>query len=1206
MRAPDYGSDPAAASWLANLKIQTKLALVFGTLLAVLLLVIATVWLTAKAQTTARQWTLHTYEVIDAEQELLLAIRDLQVAVRGYTLRASDRELQNLNDAEARGLAAIATLRRLVGDNPKQLDRARQIASYFDDYLDDSIQPHITALQQIRSEGGTQRETRVIAAGEVQLGTSRLILEQMSALMQAIGADERALMSQRLDDLADMTQRLNLTLLGALLVVIVLIAGGLLFAARQITRPVVGLTTLMGQLAEGDRRISIPGLARRDEVGAIARALNAFKKLVIDTHETAWVKRNVGSLSATLQSLTTRDAFANTVTGTVAPWVDAGVAVFYGADEDGQHLSLLGHFGFRQRKHVTTRYAVGEGLVGQCARERKTIQLDAVPDDYTAIHSGTGEARPSTVIVLPLVVNDRLLGVLEFASFKAPTPMQTALLDELLPVIALSFDNLNRALTTQSLLTETQRQSSALQASEEELRTQQDELRAQNQLLNDQSAQLKASEEELRVQSEELQASNEELREQGELLQQQKQQVEQAERAAQERADALARASQYKSEFLANMSHELRTPLNSLLILARGLADNDDGHLSADEVESAEVIHSAGTSLLRLINDILDLSKIEAGRMELSNESMAMAELEQTLVRTFKGTARDKNVAFVIQRDPALPERLDVDTGKLEQVLNNLISNAFKFTAKGEVRLSIAPGPAGRITFAVSDTGIGIPEDKFGRVFQAFEQVDGSTRRQYGGTGLGLSIARSLAQLMGGDITLQSTPGKGSTFTLNLPVQPPHGETAPPSRPSLPARPVADTAPESEAATALAAPVVADDRDQLETDDNAILIVEDDLSFARILLDTVRKKGGKGLVAGDGESGLALARRYRPAGILLDVMLPGMDGWSVIERLKSDTHTRSIPVHFISATEEKGRALDAGAVGFLTKPVNKEDLGDALAKLAHFAPGQLRRVLVIDDDAGARAALRKLLSSQQVEVVEAGSAEEALTLLEPGGERPAIDCMVLDLGLPGMDGFAFLERTATLPHPPPVVIYSGRDLSRDETLKLRAYTDSIVIKGARSPERLLDEVSLFLHSLRPARDVPPQAKVTEVALQGKTVMVVDDDVRNMFAMSKALRAKGLSVVMAQDGHKALQQLEGQSGIDLVLMDIMMPGMDGYETMREIRKNPLFAKLPMIALTAKAMRGDREKCLEAGANDYLTKPVDLDKLFSMMRVWLAHA
>jgi len=594
--------------------------------------------------------------------------------------------------------------------------------------------------------------------------------------------------------------------------------------------------------------------------------------------------------------------------------------------------------------------------------------------------------------------------------------------------------------------------------------------------------------------------------------------------------------------------------------------------------------------------------------MEVMLDELPLADLTATLSRNFRHVAKERGLEFEIRVEAGLPASIRTDAARLEQITNNLLSNAFKFTKQGSVRVEIGRPPAGLgregdIAIRVIDSGIGIPAEKFEKVFQAFEQVDAGTSRHYGGTGLGLSIARGMAQLLGGDIRLESQPGKGTTFTLLLPER--HGEAAAPAAPAprpavaAPAAVPAIAPRTSEPPVPL--PDIPDDRAQIVQGDTVILVIEDDPAFARILIDMIRRKGFRGLAAPDGERGLQLASQFRPTGILLDVMLPGMDGWSVIERLKASPATRHIPVHFISATEDQNRGLDLGAVGFLTKPVSREGLGAAFDRLMHFAAGRTRRLLVVDDDEASRRAVCKLVAGADVQAVEAAGGEEALALLPDG----AFDCIVLDLGMPGMDGFEFLERAARLGPVPPVVVYSGRELSRDENLRLREYTDSIVIKGARSPDRLLDEVSLFLHSVR---ELPATAAAAEGdrTLKDRVVLLVDDDMRNIFALSKALRAKGLKVVMAQDGHKAIKQLNDNPDVEIVLMDIMMPGMDGYETLREIRKDPRHARLPMIALTAKAMRGDREKCLEAGANDYLSKPIDLDKLFSLMRVWLGGA
>jgi CheY-like chemotaxis protein len=788
------------------------------------------------------------------------------------------------------------------------------------------------------------------------------------------------------------------------------------------------------------------------------------------------------------------------------------------------------------------------------------------------------------------------------------------LLTELLPLIALTQENLSRAINTQELLERSQQQADDLRASELLMRQQKEVLRQSNEALHiktleleEQSQRLTVSEEELRVQAEELQASNEELRDKTDSLNRQREVLEDLQLDTEHKAEELARASQYKSDFLANMSHELRTPLNSLLILSRSLADNDTGNLDAEQIESARIIHDAGSNLLRLINDILDLSKIEAGKMELVIDDLPLADFERRLRRTFSHVAQEKKLDFDVTIDADIPAVLRTDGARLEQVANNLVGNAFKFTVSGGVSIRIGRPDAALalsekfagqplVAISVADTGIGIPAEKFQHIFHAFEQVDASTSRQYGGTGLGLAICLRIAELLGGDIVLESETGKGSTFTVVLPERPPQlGATPGDSTPAAPWTP----APQPQLPS-LRPEAIEDDRHRLVPGQTTILVIEDDPAFARILTDMIHRKGYLVLAAADGETGLALAHEYAPTGILLDVMLPGMDGWTVIERLKADEATRHLPVHFISASGDASRGREMGAVGFLTKPVSREAIGAAFERLLHFAEGRTRHLLIVDDDRDSRTAVRTMLQRDDLEIDEAESGEDALQ--KAGQTR--YDCIVLDLGLPGMSGVEMLQQMADSDGGvPPVVIYSGRELDREENRKLRQYTDSIVVKGARSPERLLDEVSLFLHSIQHNGRRASAKKPVGDELKGHSVLLVDDDMRNLFALSKVLRGWGMLPTMAQDGEKALKTLAESPPPDIVLMDIMMPGMDGYETIRAIRAQPAFAELPIIALTAKAMRGDREKCIEAGASDYLSKPIDIDKLGSMIRVWL---
>jgi CheY-like chemotaxis protein len=1202
-------------SWLAHQPIQRKILFAIG-ILTVLFVICGSVTLISLArQDDSWRWSRHTYEVRAALDDVIEAMQDSQSAVRGYLLTQDRKELDSYGEANHKSQAAIDALRGLIADNPLQQTRLDRVQVMTRQWQQEVTRNGVDAVAAIKSTDPAEMALERSRIQSSYMDHRSVTLTDILALLNQMDATEAGLLSEREASQRRDEIEVRAVTWSGMVIAILLGISVVTITFRLITRPIRRMTDLMTRLAQHDHTVEIRQIERRDEIGEIARALQVFKQMAIETAAQTWVKSNVSEIAGELQKVDGQREFGERLTSTLVPLLQAGVGVFYAHDEVSGRLELQGSYGYRERRHLSTGYALGEGLVGQCALERKPIVLQDVPEDYVRIHSGTGEAAPRSIAVLPLLLRDKLLGVLELASFQHLTEPQQHLLDELLPIAALSLENLGRAQRTKDLLNRTREQADELRASEETLRNQQHELQASNeelslktQELQEQSQRLLASEEELRVQTEELQASNEELRQKTDTLNEQKRLLEALQRETSDKADELARASQYKSEFLANMSHELRTPLNSLLILSRNLAENREGNLDGEQVESARIIHDSGSSLLRLINDILDLSKVEAGKMELVVGELPLTDLQRALTRTFAHVAQEKQLEFRVETAPGLPASILTDAAKLEQVINNLVGNAFKFTHQGGVTVQITRPPAGEalpeklqghavVAIAVRDTGIGIPPAKLDKVFHAFEQVDASTSRQYGGTGLGLAISRRLVELLGGDIALHSEEGHGSVFTLLLPERLDVGENP---MPAPPAPAPAETRPAT--TSALLPETIEDDRDQLEAGATAILIVEDDPVFARILADMVHRKGYRVLAAADGESGLQLAQRYRPTGILLDVMLPGMDGWTVIARLKENPATRHIPVHFISAVDDAGRGRELGAVGFLTKPVSREAINGAFDRLLHFAEGQARHLLLVDDDADARAALRTLLRGDDVSIDEAGSAEDALARMTDTD----YDCIVLDLGLPGMSGMELLERLAGEGRIPPVVIYSGRELSREESLKLRQYTDSIVIKGARSPERLMDEVSLFLHSIRKgaaatAAAAPVAGDVGELA--GRKVLLVDDDMRNLFALSKVLRGWGMQVSMAQDGQKALKALAEQDGIELVLMDIMMPVMDGYDTMRAVRAQSRFAKLPIIALTAKAMRGDREKCLEAGANDYLSKPIDVDKLSSMLRVWL---
>jgi CheY-like chemotaxis protein/HAMP domain-containing protein len=1203
--------DGDRTSWLANQPIRFKLGLAFACVLLAFVAASIGIIGALNGQSGARAALLRMTAVVEAAQQLRSAVHEAEIDVYG-ALADDPRSAARLVDMRARLETRMADLLREVAGDPALQAHAAPAAHYLRDWLASAAE---ATLAQARQAPTTGRDGALHALaqrfGELDRSHGEPLLRALAELEQRAHAELEA-RNTALEQAVARTEAVVLVLLGVSVLVGLL---ALWLAGRLIITPIRGLTGLMTRLSAQDHDIVVPQQRRGDEIGAIARALEVFRASAVASYWQNWNKTSINEVTARLQGCGTTAEFAEVVCTELARRLDAGIGLFFVFDESAARLQLLGSYGFRQRKHLETSYALGEGLTGQCARERKSILLAPVPEDYVRIHSASGEAAPRCIIALPLLLNARLLGVVEFATFTPFTPPQQQLLDELLPLLALSFDNLSRALHTRELLAHSQAQTAELRASEEALRMQREELRSTNDELSaktvqleEQQQRLQASEEELRVQAEELQASNEELRQKTETLNEQKLVQEGLQRETEQKAQELARASQYKSDFLANMSHELRTPLNSMLILSRNLADNDDGRLAPDQVESARVIHDAGSSLLRLINDILDLSKIEAGKMEVLVEPLDLRALAHALLRTYRPLAREKELRLDIEVADALPGEIHSDAPKLDQIVGNLLGNAIKFTREGEVKVSFGectpahaallqlPAPS-LFAVVVSDSGIGIPPHKLAAIFGVFEQVDASTARHYGGSGLGLSIARRLAQLLGGDVLAESVEGRGSTFTVLLPRRAQQ-------RTVMPDIPVPAVAPAALLPLAPPPPRLSsakwidDDQESLRPGDTVILTVEDDALFARVLVEQIRAKGFRALAAPDGETGLALAAQYRPNGILLDVLLPGMDGWAVMRRLRASPATQGIPVHFISGVDESARGRELGAVGFLTKPAPREALAEAFDRLLANDHGRLRHVLVIDDDEDAFLIVQNMLASAQIQVDNAHTGREGLDALR---ER-RFDCLVLDLQLPDMTGFEFLDEYARLDGTPPVVIHSARDLSSDESLRLRQFTDSIVIKGARSPQRLLDEVRLFLHSMKKPGEHYVDRDV-DSGLTGRSVLVVDDDMRNIFALSKTLRAKGLNVLMAQDGLKALRQLDENPAIQLVLMDIMMPGMDGYETIREIRKRPALARLPVIAITAKAMRGDRDRCLEAGANDYLSKPLDIDKLLSMMRVWL---
>lgn len=973
--------------------------------------------------------------------------------------------------------------------------------------------------------------------------------------------------------------------------------------AREIHREVLREATVRGYPLELRQRqgatiaVLYNASVYKDESGQVLGVFAAARD-VSAQRAADWLKSALSQLDDALRGEDDSVRLAKKVTTEVCTCLDAAVGLLYLTEDEAAEpgtLALAASYAYKDESHLPKRFHPGEGLVGQAALDGQQIILQSPPEDYLRVVSGLGEAPPRSICVTPIAYDGQIRGVLEIGTMRDFDGPHREYLARAVKVIGVTFETVRGRTRLAAELSRSQEMG-------EELAAQQQELKAANEDLQEQTTALVHSERTMQLQQEKLRVSNEELAQNNSLLERQSRQVEAARREIAEKAEALALASKYKSEFLANMSHELRTPLNSLLLLARGLVDDREGNLTPDQVESARVIHASGCDLLSLINEILDLAKIESGRMQLAVAEVPLAEIADQVQDAFAHMAKAQGLALHVEVDPALPPTLRTDPKRLQQVLKNLVSNALKFTEAGSVTVRfhrLGTGASQLLAIAVTDTGIGISPENQRIVFEAFQQVDGGTARKYGGTGLGLSISRELTRALGGELSLVSELGKGSTFTISLPDQ---GQ-AEPGQPAV--RP--STQPLDRGADTRARPLgeVPDDRDALATGDPTILVIEDDVRSARIVLAHCRGKGFKCLVATTGEEGLDLARRHPLRGIILDLTLPGIDGWAVLETLKAEPRLRNIPVHIVSAEEPTGVAQGRGAVGHLPKPVRPEDLDRVIDALEAGNHREVKRLLIVEDDTTMRRHLVELLNDKNVRVDEAGSAAEADRAIRGGH----YDGVILDLGLWDMGGDDLLRALVRDGvELPPVIINTARELTREEEARLREHAASIIIKDVRSEGRLRDEVSLFLH--RAGHDLPPPQQrilhdldTSDAGFQNKRVLVVDDDMRSAFALSRLLTARGFSVVKAENGDKALKALHDGPAVDLVLMDVMMPVMDGHEAIRHIRSQPQFAGLPIITLTAKAMSGDREKSLAAGANDYLTKPIDPETLFSMLRVWL---
>lgn len=1025
---------------------------------------------------------------------------------------------------------------------------------------------------------------------------------------------------------------------GALLslVIILVLVVFSIYVTRMLTRGLNHAVVVADKIAEGEWN-TIINIDSNDEtghlLGAISTMRDRLKSRTEEDHRKERLQSQIADLNERMRGDQDIDELCRNILDYVTPTTHCQIGAIYFYENEIGLLSLIGSYAFTHRKGIQNHYKLGESLVGQVALEKKQMCISHLPENYMTIHSGLGSATPRNVLLTPILYESNLMAVIELGSVEAIDEFSMLFLQSVMDSIGIAINSVLSRVKLAEMLDKTQKQA-------ESMERQQEELRASNEELEEQTKALRASEENLQAQQEELRVTNEELSEQAKILEKQKyemgvqnQALEKAQNILKEKSEALELSSKYKSEFLSTMSHELRTPLNSILILSNNLAGNKKGNLDAKQIEHCEVIHSAGSDLLSLINDILDLSKVEEGKLQLVLEDLPIDIIRRNIQLNFEHVAKAKNIEFGINIQDNLPKSIITDRQRLEQILKNLLSNSFKFTQTGGVYLDIARpsldmslegtnlSPATTIALTVRDTGIGIPKEKQQLVFEAFQQADGTTSRKYGGTGLGLTISRQLAKLLKGDLRItQSATGQGSSFTLFIPdvaiiegAEILKQESSSNITHETPAQSAQGTKESMQTSPAVSEPIpqstVVEPQKVAANPqhEKVVLIIEDDSQFASLLADLAQEHGIATHICSDGESGIAYAMSHRPGAIILDVGLPDLDGFQVMERLRQHKNTQTIPVHFISGSESSDKAMAMGAYEFLKKPVSRDKIADSFSKIELALKAQFNCILIIEDNKIAHQDIVATFQNKNLEIVSAYTGEEGIAALK----EKNYDFMILDLDLPDMDGFTFLEKinADSSIAPVPVIVYTAKDLMRNEEAKLRKYADRIILKTPQSSERLLNEASLFLNWLDNSNKDIAKQKILEPIdhradiFKGKKLLVVDDDMRNIYSLTVVLEEKGFDIEVAMNGREAVDALNAAPDKDMVLMDIMMPEMDGYEAMAEIRKNPKFAKLPIIALTAKAMKNDRQKCIEAGANDYITKPIEADKLLSLMRVWL---
>ncbi|MDO6432735.1 response regulator [Flavitalea sp. BT771] len=1136
-----------------KLTLEKKILISFITCSLILLFVAIISIRNSESFVSSNQRVTHTHEVLNALEQTLVNELDAETRKRGFVITGDEAYLDPFNRAMASVSGSLDKVKELTKDNAAQQKNVAHIEA-----LTDTLTRFMTACIRIRQTQGFEKAKEKVATGE-----GRRLLDEVRATIDNAREIEQTLLAQRKQATTEDAQNFNLIFITLLLVMAIVL-------------------------------ISVYFI--------IINNLKALKKAQQEANQKNWTLTGSGELAKGMQGNKQVTELAQTIINHLATWLDAQGGAIYLVEEDAAHFKMAGAYALAYKKNDFPSVRIGEGLVGQCAAEKRNLLISHIPAEHFDISTSFGKILPEHIIAIPVIFEGAVIAVVELGSVHGFSALHHQYLQVVADNIAVGISSSQAREKAKELLEETQRQG-------EELEAQQEELKQTNEELHEKTELLERSEAELKTQQEELRQTNEELEEKANLLEEQKEKLEATSMEVESKARELELTSKYKSEFLANMSHELRTPLNSILILAQLLVENKSKALGEKEITYAKNIHSSGNDLLELINEILDLSKIESGKVDLEFAGADVGQMVGHLRAMFTEVANTRSIHFEII-DPELPAKLHTDGQRLAQILRNLLSNAFKFTGKnGKVTFRIERQDK-TLAFSVTDTGIGIPESKQEIIFQAFQQADGSTKRKYGGTGLGLSISRELAHALGGDIRLQSEEGKGSTFTLSLPLEYDPAITIadrPPREPAAGKIPEKKPArPEEQVQDAIPRENVIDDRYTIQENDRIVLIIEDDQRFADILLDFFRERNYKGIIAYQGNIGLSLARYYRPDAIILDMQLPVMDGSEVLRQLKNDPSLRHIPVQIFSGYDRRKESLQLGAFDFVKKPVTRETMQDAVDKMEEFIRKKLKKLLIVEDNRQQNNAIRELIGNGDVKSFSAYAGMEAFEIMQ----KEKFDCVIIDLGLPDMSGIELLEKIKANGelNKVPIIVYTGKDLNKEEAARLNKLASTVVLKTANSKERLLDETILFLHRVesnlpKEKQQIIRKLHRTDEVLKNRKVLIVDDDMRNIYSLTNALEEEGLCCITAENGRAAIDALKAQPDTDIVLMDVMMPEMDGYEATQEIRKTKEFGKLPIIALTAKAMKGDREKCLEAGMSDYISKPVNIDQLLSLMRVWL---